>query len=85
MKARLALSATAVALALAMPLALMARADGDAIQADPATDHGLDVGGQPYWVVNEGEYCMMNTLDLSVERWRSIHWIAQGRLCLLSE
>src|SRR5690606_34120777 len=39
MKARLALSATAVALALAMPLALMARADGDAIQADPATDH----------------------------------------------
>ena len=28
----------------------------------------LDVGGQPYWVVNEGEYCMMNTLDLSVDQ-----------------
>jgi hypothetical protein len=27
----------------------------------------LDVGGRPYWVVNEGEYCMMNTLDLSVD------------------
>ena len=27
----------------------------------------LDVGGQPFWVVNEGEYCMMNTLDLSVD------------------
>lgn len=27
----------------------------------------LEVGGQPYWVVNEGEYCMINTLDLSVD------------------
>lgn len=27
----------------------------------------LEVGGQPFWVVNEGEYCMMNTLDLSVD------------------
>jgi len=27
----------------------------------------LDVAGQPYWVVNEGEYCMLNTLDLSVD------------------
>jgi hypothetical protein len=27
----------------------------------------LDVGGQPFWIVNEGEYCMMNTLDLSVD------------------
>jgi xylan 1,4-beta-xylosidase len=27
----------------------------------------LDVGGQPFWLVNEGEYCMMNTLDLSVD------------------
>ncbi len=27
----------------------------------------LDVGGEPFWVVNEGEYCMMNTLDLSVD------------------
>jgi hypothetical protein len=27
----------------------------------------LDVGGEPFWNVNEGEYCMMNTLDLSVD------------------
>ncbi len=27
----------------------------------------LDVGGRPFWIVNEGEYCMMNTLDLSVD------------------
>jgi hypothetical protein len=27
----------------------------------------LDVGGEPFWVVNEGEYCMMNTLDLAVD------------------
>jgi hypothetical protein len=27
----------------------------------------LDIEGRPFWVVNEGEYCMMNTLDLSVD------------------
>lgn len=27
----------------------------------------LDHGGEPFFVVNEGEYCMMNTLDLSVD------------------
>lgn len=27
----------------------------------------LDVGGEPFFIVNEGEYCMMNTLDLSVD------------------
>ena len=27
----------------------------------------LDVGGEPFWLVNEGEYCMMNTLDLAVD------------------
>ena len=27
----------------------------------------LEVDGEPFWVVNEGEYCMMNTLDLSVD------------------
>ncbi len=27
----------------------------------------LDVGGKPFWIVNEGEYCMLNTLDLSVD------------------
>ncbi len=25
-------------------------------------------GGEPYWIVNEGEYCMMNTLDLAVDQ-----------------
>ena len=28
----------------------------------------LRIGGRPFWVVNEGEYCMMNTLDLSVDQ-----------------
>jgi hypothetical protein len=28
----------------------------------------LDVGGEPVWIVNEGEYCMMNTLDLAVDQ-----------------
>ena len=28
----------------------------------------LDHGGRPFWVVNEGEYCMMNTLDLAVDQ-----------------
>jgi hypothetical protein len=27
----------------------------------------LLVGGKPFWIVNEGEYCMLNTLDLSVD------------------
>ncbi len=27
----------------------------------------LEVDNQPFWVVNEGEYCMMNTLDLAVD------------------
>jgi hypothetical protein len=35
----------------------------------------LDVAGQPYWIVNEGEYCMINTLDLAVDQvfWE-LHW-----------
>lgn len=28
----------------------------------------LEIGGKPFWVVNEGEYCMMNTLDLCVDQ-----------------
>jgi hypothetical protein len=28
----------------------------------------LEVDGRPLWVVNEGEYCMMNTLDLAVDQ-----------------
>jgi hypothetical protein len=27
----------------------------------------LEVGGELFWIVNEGEYCMMNTLDLSID------------------
>jgi hypothetical protein len=27
----------------------------------------MDVAAKPYWIVNEGEYCMINTLDLSVD------------------
>lgn len=28
----------------------------------------LDVAGEPFWVVNEGEYRMMNTLDLTIDQ-----------------
>ncbi len=28
----------------------------------------LDAGGEPFWVVNEGEYRMMNTLDLTIDQ-----------------
>jgi hypothetical protein len=28
----------------------------------------LDLGGEPLYVVNEGEYCMMNTLDLAIDQ-----------------
>jgi hypothetical protein len=28
----------------------------------------LDIAGQPWWIVNEGEYCMMNTLDLAADQ-----------------
>lgn len=44
----------------------------------------LDVGGEPFWVVNEGEYCMMNTLDLSVDHafWELEHnpWVVKNLL-----
>jgi hypothetical protein len=44
----------------------------------------LDVAGQPFWVVNEGEYCMMNTLDLSVDQmfWELKHnpWVVRNVL-----
>ena len=44
----------------------------------------LDVGGQPFWVVNEGEYCMMNTLDLAVDQafWELDHnpWVVRNLL-----
>lgn len=28
----------------------------------------LDVDGEPFWVINEGEYRMMNTLDLTIDQ-----------------
>jgi xylan 1,4-beta-xylosidase len=44
----------------------------------------LEVNGQPFWVVNEGEYCMMNTLDLSVDHvfWELQHnpWLVRNLL-----
>jgi len=44
----------------------------------------LDVAGQPFWVVNEGEYCMMNTLDLAVDHvfWELKHnpWVVRNLL-----
>ena len=44
----------------------------------------LEVEGQPFWVVNEGEYCMMNTLDLAVDHvfWELEHnpWLVRNLL-----
>lgn len=44
----------------------------------------LDIGGEPLWIVNEGEYCMMNTLDLSVDQvfWELKHnpWVVRNIL-----
>jgi hypothetical protein len=44
----------------------------------------LDIGGEPFWVVNEGEYCMMNTLDLAVDQafWELEHnpWVVRNLL-----
>ena len=44
----------------------------------------LEIEKQPFWVVNEGEYCMMNTLDLSVDHvfWELEHnpWVVKNLL-----
>jgi len=44
----------------------------------------LDVKRRPLWVVNEGEYCMMNTLDLAVDHvfWELDHnpWLVRNLL-----
>ena len=44
----------------------------------------LDAAGEPLFVVNEGEYCMMNTLDLSVDQmfWelRQNPWVVRNIL-----
>ncbi|UWZ84490.1 glycoside hydrolase family 52 protein [Occallatibacter riparius] len=44
----------------------------------------LEIGELPFWVVNEGEYCMMNTLDLSVDHvfWELEHnpWLVRNLL-----
>jgi len=48
----------------------------------------LDVGGEPFFVVNEGEYCMMNTLDLCIDHafWELEHnpWVVRNILDNLS-
>jgi hypothetical protein len=44
----------------------------------------LEIEKQPFWVVNEGEYCMMNTLDLAVDHvfWELDHnpWLVRNLL-----
>ncbi len=44
----------------------------------------LDIGGEAFWVVNEGEYCMMNTLDLAIDHafWELEHnpWVVRNVL-----
>ena len=44
----------------------------------------LEVDKKPLWVVNEGEYCMMNTLDLAVDHvfWELDHnpWLVRNLL-----
>jgi hypothetical protein len=49
----------------------------------------LEIDGQPLWVVNEGEYCMMNTLDLSVDQafWELDQnpWVVRNLLDLFVE
>ena len=44
----------------------------------------LEIENEPFWVVNEGEYCMMNTLDLSIDHvfWELDHnpWLVRNLL-----
>jgi xylan 1,4-beta-xylosidase len=44
----------------------------------------LEIAGKPFWNVNEGEYCMMNTLDLSIDQafWELDHnpWVIRNLL-----
>lgn len=44
----------------------------------------LEMSGQPFWIVNEGEYCMLNTLDLSIDHlfWELKHnpWVVRNLL-----
>jgi hypothetical protein len=44
----------------------------------------LEVGGEAFFIVNEGEYCMMNTLDLAVDHafWELEHnpWVVRNIL-----
>ncbi len=44
----------------------------------------LDVGGEAFFIVNEGEYCMMNTLDLAIDQafWELRHnpWVVRNIL-----
>ncbi|MFT3787615.1 MAG: glycoside hydrolase family 52 protein [Tepidisphaeraceae bacterium] len=44
----------------------------------------LDAAGAPLWIVNEGEYCMLNTLDLAIDQvfWelRQNPWVVRNLL-----
>jgi xylan 1,4-beta-xylosidase len=44
----------------------------------------LEIGGEPFFIVNEGEYCMMNTLDLCIDHafWELDHnpWVVRNIL-----
>jgi len=49
----------------------------------------LDVAGRPSWIVNEGCYCMMNTLDLSIDQMffelRMNPWVVRSILDLFRD
>ncbi|OYD08787.1 glycoside hydrolase family 52 protein [Paludifilum halophilum] len=49
----------------------------------------LDQGGEPFWVVNEGEYRMMNTFDLTVDQLffelRMNPWTVKNELNMFSK
>lgn len=49
----------------------------------------LDLGGEPVWVVAEGEYVMMNTLDLTIDQaffeLRYFPWAVKSELTIFAE
>ena len=81
---------------VASALALDSKLDRSALSADQkfliahathsyyGSTQLLEIEKKPFWVVNEGEYCMMNTLDLSVDHvfWELEHnpWLVRNLL-----
>ncbi len=43
---------------------MLTHADPQLLRVHPAAGRGRE----PFWVVNEGEYRMMNTLDLTIDQ-----------------